>query len=79
MTNVPFRVLLSEGPELSLVAVDATRHLAATNTTKQWGEKLQSFSVGIHVYSLILNWVEPLTLSPVSIYIKTRLRIRVSI
>jgi len=34
MTNVPFRVLLSEGLELSLVLVDATRHLVATNTTK---------------------------------------------
>jgi hypothetical protein len=41
------------GSESSLVAVDAARRLVATIAAKQWGEKLQSFSVGIHVCSLI--------------------------
>ncbi|XAR60746.1 Asparagine synthase (glutamine-hydrolyzing) [Bertholletia excelsa] len=47
MTDVPFRVLLSGGLDLLLVAFTTVRHFASTKAAKQWGGRLHSFSIGL--------------------------------
>ncbi|KAJ6397935.1 hypothetical protein OIU77_018866 [Salix suchowensis] len=47
MTDVPFGVLLSGGLDSSLVAAVASRHLADSEASQQWGSQLHTFCIGL--------------------------------
>ncbi|KAB5556505.1 hypothetical protein DKX38_007414 [Salix brachista] len=51
MTDVPFGVLLSGGLDSSLVAAVASRHLADSEASQQWGSQLHTFCIGLEVGS----------------------------